>query len=142
MSQTCEKCGAECCTYFCFEIDEPDSCEEFEDVRWYLYHEGVTVHVDDGDWYISIENRCKNLTGNGLCLIYEERPLICRGYSLENCDFTGADYGYDEFFETPGQIMAYARKTLGAATFDAERKKTRAKLEVESAKSAKTKRKR
>jgi len=142
MSRTCQKCGAKCCRYFCFEIDEPDSYEEFEDVRWYLCHEGVTVHVDDGDWYISIENRCKNLTDNGLCAIYEDRPLICRGYSPENCDFTGGDYGYDEFFETPEQIMDYARKTLGASTFDAERKKARAKLEGKPAKSAKKNRKR
>jgi len=141
MSQTCRKCGAKCCTYFCFEIDKPDSYEEFEDVRWYLCHEGVTVHVDEGDWYISIENRCKNLASNGLCTIYEDRPLICRGYSLDNCDFTGAEYGYEEFFQTPEQLMAYARKTLGAKAFERARKRARAKFDAKPAKGAKKKKK-
>ena len=29
MSKTCQVCGAKCCTYFCFQIDEPDTYSEF-----------------------------------------------------------------------------------------------------------------
>ena len=46
----CTRCGARCCNYFCFEIDEPDEFDEFENIRWFLCHEGVSVHIDDGDW--------------------------------------------------------------------------------------------
>ena len=125
---TCQKCGAKCCQYFCFEIDEPDDYEEFDDVRWYLCHEGVSVHIDEGDWFISLSNRCKMLDKKNQCKVYDERPLICRKYDSENCDLTGGNYGYDEEFHTPKEIDAYARKTLGAEAFDKARAKHRAKL--------------
>jgi len=129
MSKTCQECGAKCCKYFCFEIDEPDDYQEFEDVRWYLCHEGVTVHIDEGDWFISIENRCKMLGPDNRCTIYEERPLICRKYDPSQCDFTGGDYGYDENFTTGEQLEAYARKILGDKEFDKARQKERDKLD-------------
>ena len=56
MSKTCQECGAKCCRYFCFEIDEPDTYEEFENVRWYLCHEHVAVHVAE-----QISRRVKRL---------------------------------------------------------------------------------
>ena len=124
---TCKVCGAKCCTYFCFEIDTPDDVEEFEDVRWYLCHEGVSVHIDEGDWYISIANRCNMLSDDDECTVYDNRPLICRKYDLDNCDQTGGDYGYDEEFTTPEELEAYARKTLGDETFEFERTRFRAK---------------
>ena len=128
MSEMCQKCGAKCCKYFCFQIDEPDCYEEFEDVRWYLCHKGVSVHIDEGDWYISIENRCINLRRDDTCKMYDNRPTICRKYDTENCDQTGGDYGYDEEFKTPDEVEAYARKTLGEAKFERDRAKMRAKL--------------
>jgi len=129
MSNRCQECGAKCCKYFCFEIDEPDDYEEFEDIRWYLCHEGVTVHIDEGDWYISIENRCRMLGPDNRCKIYTERPLICRGYDPATCDFTSGDYGYDEYFETPEQLENYAREVLGEEKFEKAKKKHRAKFE-------------
>ena len=89
--ELCRKCGAKCCKYFCFEIDAPDDVDEFEDIRWYLCHEGVSVHIDKGDWFISIDNRCKMLDENDQCTCYEDRPLICRKYDLGNCDYTSGD---------------------------------------------------
>ncbi|MHC4294231.1 MAG: YkgJ family cysteine cluster protein [Planctomycetota bacterium] len=141
MSKVCLKCGAKCCTYFCFEIDEPDSYAELEDVRWYLCHDGVTVHVDEGDWYISIENRCKKLGEDDHCTEYEDRPLICRTYSPEKCDFSDGDYGYDEYFETPEQLDAYARKTLGEKAYERAKKRARAKLEAKKHKKTKKRKK-
>jgi len=134
MSKICQECGAKCCKYFCFEIDEPDDCEEFEDIRWYLCHEGVTVHIDEGDWYISIENRCKYLGPDNLCTIYENRPLICHNYDTSQCDYTSGDYGYDELFTTPEELEAYARRVLGKEAFDDERAKLRAKLNRKASK--------
>lgn len=125
----CVKCQAKCCQYFCFEIDAPDDYEQFEDIRWYLCHEGTRVHVDeDGDWYIQLANRCDKLTDDYRCSIYDDRPLICRSYSHENCEDTGEDYGYQHEFATPDQLDAYAIKTLGKATYEKEMIKHRAKL--------------
>ncbi len=130
MSNPCKKCKGLCCRYFCFEIDEPDDYEEFEDIRWYLYHEAVSVHIEEeGDWFIQIENRCKMLDNEHQCRIYDNRPLICRNYADEDCEITSADYGYQEEFKTPEQLTEYARKTLGEETFGREMIRYRAKAE-------------
>jgi len=139
MSKTCQECGAKCCRYFCFEIDEPDCYEEFDDIRWYLCHEGVSVHIDGGDWFIEIRNRCKMLSAENLCTIYDDRPLICRGYEPDTCDHTGGDYGYDAHFETPEQLDAYARKTLGPRKYESQKKRQRAKRDRKRAKKPKKK---
>jgi Fe-S-cluster containining protein len=128
MTNRCETCKGLCCRYFCFQIDEPDDYEEFEDVRWYLYHEGVSVHIDeDGDWFIQIANVCTALDENYRCKVYENRPLICRGYSTDNCEVLDDDYGYREEFTSPDQLDAYARKTLGRETYEKDMIKHRAK---------------
>ena len=133
MSKLCQKCGSKCCLYFCFEIDEPDDCDEFEDVRWYLAHENVSVHIDeDDDWYISLANACKHLGADNRCDDYDNRPLICRTYDMDGCDHVGGDYAYKEEFTTPEQIEAYAKKTLGKKSFTSARDKQRAKLEKKS----------
>lgn len=127
MTPPCKTCNALCCQYFCFQIDTPDDYEEFEDIRWYLCHEGVSVHVEEDEtWYIQIENPCKKLDNDNRCVIYEDRPLICRNYG-ETCEATGSDYGYLEEFKTPEQLLEYARKTLGKKTFEREMIKYRAK---------------
>lgn len=123
----CRECGGKCCRYFCFQIDAPGSFDEFEDVRWFLLHEDITVHVEDGDWYIAIANRCRALAEDGRCGTYETRPLICRKYSMENCEHTGGDYGYEEHFHTPEDLEAYARKTLGKKAYREAREKAYAK---------------
>jgi Fe-S-cluster containining protein len=124
MDSQCSRCGAKCCTYFCFQLDTPESYEEFENIRWFLCHQGVTVHIDQGDWYIAIANRCLKLDDDGRCTIYEDRPVICRSYSTDGCDFTGGDYDYDQLFTSPEQIDDYARQTLGKA-YDKEKAKAR-----------------
>ena len=124
MSKTCRECGAKCCRYFCFEIDEPDDYEEFEDIRWYLLHEGVSVHIEDNDdWYMTIANRCKALASDNRCTIYDDRPKICRAYSHETCDHVGGDYEYKEVFNRPEEIERYARNALGTDKFEARRAK-------------------
>jgi len=123
MDDQCQNCDAKCCKYFCFEIDKPDTFEEFEDIRWFLCHEGVSIHIDEGDWYISIDNPCKMLDENNKCTIYDTRPMICRNYSMDNCDNASGDYEYDELFETPQDIEAYARKTLGEQVYERARAK-------------------
>jgi Fe-S-cluster containining protein len=129
MTNRCETCNALCCRYFCFQIDEPDDYEEFEDVRWYLYHEGVSVHIDeDGDWFIQIASPCNALDEDNRCGVYDDRPLICRGYSTDNCELLDDDYGYQEEFTSPEQLATYARKTLGEDVYEKEMVKHRAKV--------------
>jgi Fe-S-cluster containining protein len=114
----CRQCQSKCCRYFCFQIDEPDSFESFENLRWFLLHEGITIHIDEGNWFISVNNKCNYLGDDGQCLSYDTRPLICRKYTTDGCDATGDDYEYDELFESPEQVAAYARQTLGHKKYD------------------------
>jgi hypothetical protein len=46
----CSKCTGLCCRYFALPIETPDDKEDYDDIRWYLCHEDVTVFVEDGDW--------------------------------------------------------------------------------------------
>jgi len=139
MHGKCAKCNATCCRYFCLEIDKPETYEDFENIRWYLLHEGASVHVeDDGDWCLLIENACKALvqTPTGpRCADYENRPLICRKFSPAHCEGNvPGDYDYQELFRTPEQIEAYARKTLGESAFGRARARANRKAEAKAGK--------
>jgi len=127
MTVDCRDCDAKCCRYFCFEIDAPDDFNEFEDLRWYLCHEGVSLHIEDGDWYIALANPCKMLGDDNRCRIYDERPMICREYDMGNCDRAEGEYEHDEEFHTPEELEAYARRTLGDKAYDEAQREARQK---------------
>jgi len=129
MNDQCDGCDARCCRYFCFEIDKPERYEDFDDIRWFLLHEGISIHIDEGDWYISIENRCKALGPDNRCKIYDDRPLICRKYSLRDCDRTIGDYGYEALFRTPEELEAYARQAMGERRYEMAKAEERAKAD-------------
>lgn len=138
MSKLCRQCGAKCCRYFCLEIDKPDTYQEFEDIRWFVAHKGVSVHVDeDGDWYLSVMAECRQLDADGLCTDYDNRPAICRRYSTDGCDHTQGDYEYQAEFRDPQDVEAFARKTLGDDEFVKARARLRKKLEPKPKKKTK-----
>jgi Fe-S-cluster containining protein len=112
-SSLCEHCTAVCCRYIALPLDKPTSAEDFDDIRWYLAHENVTVFVDKGQWYISFATPCRYLGQDLRCGIYQKRPRICRGYRTGNCDYHGGEYRYDLFFCEPGQIERYAAERFG-----------------------------
>lgn len=114
MAQTClcSQCSGLCCRYFALPIDNPDCARDFENIRWYLCHENVTVFVERDQWYIGIANRCKHLLADNRCGIYETRPKVCREYSTENCDYHGGEYDFEELFTSAEQLDRYAKKTL------------------------------
>jgi hypothetical protein len=89
----CFEC-AKCCTYVAIEIDDPSTNTEYDQIVWYLYHQGVEIFVDwDGDWHVLFRTRCENLTGAGLCGVYERRPVICKDFDWRECEqrFTPED---------------------------------------------------
>ena len=102
----CEYCTAKCCRYFALPIETPTDHEDFDFIRWYLLHEGATVFVEDGGWYLLVYAQCKQLQPDNRCGIYETRPGVCRDYSTNNCEYED-DWTYDRYFETPQQIDEY-----------------------------------
>lgn len=144
MHRQCRLCNARCCRYFCLPIDNPCTYDEFEQVRWYLVHGGVSVHVDhDGGWWMLVENRCRWLEDSAQgprCVAYDNRPLICRRFSPRTCDFTRGPFAYEHRFETADELEDYARDVLGAAEFAAARRAMTAVRRPRKAKRPKPKR--
>lgn len=141
----CEFCDAKCCRYFALPIDKPSTFEEFDYVRWYLLHEGASVFVEDGDWFLLVHSPCKELGPDNRCQIYETRPQICHEYSTARCEYDDL-FVFEQYFETPEQVEEYAVATLGprpgteaAAAKSAKPVKSAAKKTVKKeAKTAKT----
>ncbi len=103
----CEHCTAACCRYIALPIEKPQTRADFDDIRWYLLHEHVSVFVEDGDWYIAFNTPCRHLQPDNRCGIYPTRPRICRAYSTDNCDYHSGDYGWEEHFAAPEHLDEY-----------------------------------
>jgi Fe-S-cluster containining protein len=114
-----------CCRYFVLEIDKPESRRQFDDVRWYLVHEGTFVFIEKKKWYLGVYARCKHLMPDNRCGIYEKRPKICRDYSTENCDYHGGDYGWEKLFSSAEQLEEYAEEKLTKIAARKRREKER-----------------
>lgn len=106
----CDKCTGLCCRYFALPIETPEDKGDYDDIRWYLCHEGISVFVEDGDWYINMDNKCKNLSEeNFQCYLYSKRPRICRGYTTKDCDMIEGEYDYELHFTDAGQMVEYIK---------------------------------
>jgi len=105
-----KNCKGLCCRYFALPIEPPHDWDDYDDIRWYLAHENVTVFVEDGDWYLNVKNKCRYLSEKDYsCQIYDKRPNICRQYNPGNCDYTNGKYDYDLYFDNDLQMEIYMR---------------------------------
>ena len=68
-SVLCEHCTGVCCRYIALPIEEPTDRRDFDDIRWYVMHEGISVFAEEGDWYIQVAAKCHNLKPDNLCAI-------------------------------------------------------------------------
>jgi len=124
-STLCNQCSAACCRYLALPLDKPTCARDYDDIRWYLMHDGVIVFVEEGDWYIQLPTGCRNLAEDNRCTVYRTRPRICREYKPGECDYIPGDYGYDHLFSHPKQIEAYYRKRTGKSLVAASTLKAR-----------------
>jgi Fe-S-cluster containining protein len=108
----CERCVALCCRYFALEIDKPETKREFEDLRWYLLHEDTQIFVEEGEWYLQVNRKCRALLPDNRCGIYENRPSICREYNTTGCDWHADAYDYELMFTEPEQLERYMHEYL------------------------------
>ena len=126
-SVCCEHCTAACCRYIALPIDKPESRRDFDDIRWYLMHDGITVFVEDGDWYVQVPGRCNGLLPDNRCRVYETRPKICREYKDGDCDYAGGGYVYDHLFQCEEDIQAYLKQRQANKNGKKPRKPRKAK---------------
>jgi Fe-S-cluster containining protein len=83
---SCRGCVAHCCRYVAIEIDRPRRRWQYDQIYWMLLHENVAVFRDhDGKWFAELASRCRALTSDNLCSIYDRRPDLCRRYEVETC---------------------------------------------------------
>ena len=109
----CEYCTAKCCRYLALPLPRrPKTWTEFDEVRWFLSHEKISVFVDKGEWYILVHNECQHLLHDGRCGIYEIRPQICRDYKTTDCEYDD-DFTYEKIFENDRQMYEYAEAMIG-----------------------------
>lgn len=106
----CKGC-TKCCEYVTIEVETPKDKEDLEEMRWWLLH-GVHVFIDKEDgWMALVPNKCQKLGSDGMCTIYDTRPIVCRKYSQSECEKYGdPDYFY-EFFTNEGDFVDYIQRT-------------------------------
>jgi hypothetical protein len=66
-SGSCHRCTGLCCRYFALPIETPETWKDFDDIRWYLAHENISIFVEKGDWYLNVHNRCQHLAADHRC---------------------------------------------------------------------------
>lgn len=104
----CTECAL-CCTYVAVGIEAPTTVKRATDILWFLYHEKVSVfRAVDGEWYVKFETRCRNLTDDRRCGIYEQRPHRCREYDETGCEVNAPDEG--KAFYTPVDFLQYLER--------------------------------
>ena len=121
----CDRCAGLCCRYFALPIDNPQTRRDYDNIRWYLLHEKVVIFVEDAQWFIGILNKCKALQPDNRCGVYETRPAICRGYSTDNCDYHGGDYGYQHLFTSADALWTFAEEQMERDKLERKQKKQR-----------------
>ena len=57
-----------------------------------------------------IHTRCNFLTADNKCGIYETRPYLCKEHSVENCEYTGEDYGFKNHFKSYDDLLEYIKE--------------------------------
>ena len=105
MSNNCNKCDGLCCKYFAMEIDKPTTRNDFENIRWYISHQKTSVFIQEGKWYLNVNNRCRYLDRDNRCKIYENRPAICRRLDPKNCEYHDQDAVRE--IRTPEHLAKY-----------------------------------
>jgi Fe-S-cluster containining protein len=114
----CHKCTGLCCRYFALPIETPEDWGDYDDIRWYLSHNDVSVFVEKGDWYLNIKNNCRYLSPQHRCDNYQMRPKICRKYKTDDCDLSGDEYDHSLSFADDRQMEEYMRTKFGPKIFD------------------------
>jgi hypothetical protein len=83
-------CGARCCRYVTVAIATPLSEADWDEMRWWLAHQGVRVTKDDEGWMVEFETRCRHLRPDASCGAYENRMQLCEQHDATDCEFAEA----------------------------------------------------
>jgi Fe-S-cluster containining protein len=102
-------CGARCCGYITVSIATPLAEQDWDEIRWWLTHEGIMVTKDEDGWMVHAEARCRNLRADKACGIYEARPTVCAEYEPETCEYA-AEVEFDVRLESEEDLADYLER--------------------------------
>lgn len=89
-STQCRTCEHLCCNYITVKINAPRTIRDFDELLWQLSHKDIKAFRDHTGWRLIIYNECSLLKSNGECSIYDNRPITCREYSVQKCEYNGS----------------------------------------------------
>ncbi|MFH1972279.1 MAG: YkgJ family cysteine cluster protein [archaeon] len=108
---TCDQCDGECCRDVTVELDEPEDMKDWEDIRWMVAHENVSVYLDnEDDWVVEFRTPCTQLDKNNKCKIYNKRPDMCKNHEEDNCVKNGEGDVHKLKFDTIEEVDEYIEK--------------------------------
>lgn len=102
-------CQARCCRYLTVEVPAPRGRADWDEMRWWLAHEGVMVSRDDEGWLLHVQTPCTNLRADNACGVYPYHMGTCKEYDARNCEFTGP-LEYDVLFREELDLARYLEK--------------------------------
>lgn len=103
----CTKCKpARCCSYLTVPLDTPRTEKDFDFLLWQMAHQKVSIYIEEGEWFLSVDNRCRFLGNDDRCQIYETRPQVCRDYEAVDCAYD-SEYDFDMEFRTYEEFKEY-----------------------------------
>ena len=110
----CFKCKGFCCKYVTVDISEPETADDFDEIRWFLLHENVIIYKSEvkEEWCLEFRTPCKYLDQNTyLCKNYDNRPEVCKEYIIEECskDEELSQKGTEIYLENEEDLMKYLK---------------------------------
>lgn len=112
IDKKCSKCKKSiCCNSINQKIDAPRSIYDFDHLLWQVSHENINIFKDADGWFLHVHSRCDHLLSGGVCGIYDERPMVCREYDNDYCEFDESiEEASEHFFSSYKQFEKYCRK--------------------------------
>jgi Fe-S-cluster containining protein len=84
-----QECRGRCCRYITVPVATPTCHDDWDEMRWWLAHEGISVSKDEDGWSLNVPARCGNLREDNACAIYPHHMDTCKEYEADCCEFTG-----------------------------------------------------
>lgn len=104
-----QDCRGRCCRYITVGVPTPLGRADWDEMRWWLAHDGVMVTWDEDGWLLHIEARCGNLRHDSACGVYPHHMGTCKEYDAQTCEFTGPTE-YDVELKSELDLARYLAK--------------------------------
>lgn len=102
-------CGGRCCRYITVAVPAPRSEDDWDEVRWWLAHQGTLVSQDEDGWMLHVRTPCRNLRPDNACGVYPNHMLACQSYDPTDCEFTG-DVPFDLLLQCEDDLASYLER--------------------------------